>query len=324
MYPPMELDNGTYYPKPMNCPMHCLIYRSRQRSYRELPLRLFELGTVYRYERAGTLHGLMRIRGFTQDDSHIYCTEDQLQAEIGSLLGFVMSVLRAFGFEDFTAHLSTKDPQKYVGSDEIWAKATDALRLALETAGLEYAIKEGDAAFYGPKIDIEVRDAIGRRWQLSTIQCDFNHPERFDLEYVGADNARHRPIMLHRALFGSIERFFGILIEHYAGAFPTWLAPVQVEVLPVADRHDDYAREVAARLEGAGHRVEVREASADSLGARIRRSKLLKVPYVLVVGDDDVASTTVGVNARGADDPERGVPLEVFATRLGDEVEARA
>ena len=323
MYPPMELDNGTYYPKPMNCPMHCLIYRSRQRSYRELPLRLFELGTVYRYERAGTLHGLMRIRGFTQDDSHIYCTEDQLQEEIGSLLGFVMSVLRAFGFEDFTAYLSTKDPEKYVGSDEIWSKATDALRTALETAGLPYAIKEGDAAFYGPKIDIEVRDAIGRMWQLSTIQCDFNHPERFDLEYVGADNTRHRPIMLHRALFGSIERFFGILVEHYAGAFPTWLAPVQVEVLPVADRHDAYASEVVAALEAQGLRVEMREASADSLGARIRRSKLLKVPYILVVGDDDVEHGTVGVNERGQDDPHRGVPLDSFVARVCDEVAAK-
>jgi threonyl-tRNA synthetase len=285
---------------------------------------LFELGTVYRYERAGTLHGLMRIRGFTQDDSHIYCTEDQLQDEIGSLLGFVMSVLRAFGFTEFTAHLSTKDPEKYVGSDEIWARATEALRTALETAQLPYAIKEGDAAFYGPKIDIEVRDAIGRMWQLSTIQCDFNHPERFDLEYVGADNTRHRPIMLHRALFGSIERFFGILVEHYAGAFPTWLAPVQVEVLPVADRHDPYAREVVAAAETAGLRVELREASADSLGARIRRSKLGKVPYILVVGDDDVEHRTVGVNARGQDDPERGVALDRFVARVCDEVAAKA
>jgi len=211
-----------------------------------------------------------------------------------------------------------------VGSDEIWAKATDALRTALETAQLPYAIKEGDAAFYGPKIDIEVRDAIGRMWQLSTIQCDFNHPDRFDLEYVGADNARHRPIMLHRALFGSIERFFGILVEHYAGAFPTWLAPTQVEVLPVADRHDAYAREVVAALEAADLRVEMREASADSLGARIRRSKLLKVPYILVVGDDDVEQRTVGVNSRGEDDPERGVPLAPFVARVRDEVTAKA
>jgi threonyl-tRNA synthetase len=223
MYPPMEMDNGTYYPKPMNCPMHCLIYRGRQRSYRELPLRLFELGTVYRYERAGTLHGLLRIRGFTQDDSHIFCTEEQMADEITSLLDFVMSVLRRFGFEDFEFNLSTRDPNKSVGSDDIWEKATAALREGLDRHGVVYKIKEGDAAFYGPKIDIDVRDAIGRKWQLSTIQCDFNLPERFNLEYVGADSGRHQPIMLHRALFGSVERFFGVLLEHYAGALPTWL-----------------------------------------------------------------------------------------------------
>ncbi len=244
MYPPMEMDNGTYYMKPMNCPMHCLIFRSRQRSYRELPLRLFELGNVYRYERAGTLHGLMRIRGFTQDDSHIFCTKEQMATEVAGLLDFVLSVLRAFGFEDFTFNLSTKDPEKYIGDDDIWDEATEALREALDSHGLEYAVKDGDAAFYGPKIDIDVRDAIGRSWQLSTIQADFQLPERFDLEYVGADNNRHRPIMLHRALFGSIERFFGVLIEHYAGAFPTWLAPVQVRVLAVAEAHEDYAASV--------------------------------------------------------------------------------
>ncbi|MHB8827591.1 MAG: threonine--tRNA ligase [Acidimicrobiales bacterium] len=319
MYPPMEMDNGTYYMKPMNCPMHCLIFRSRARSYRELPLRLFELGTVYRYERAGTLHGLMRIRGFTQDDSHIYCTEEQLEGEIISLLGFVMDVLRAFGFSEFTANLSTKDPQKYVGSDEIWEKSTDALRGALERFGLEYQIKKGDAAFYGPKIDIDVRDAIGRTWQLSTIQCDFNHPERFDLEYVGADNQRHRPIMLHRALFGSIERFFGVLLEHYAGNLPTWLAPEQVRVLGVRNDHDDYAREVAAHLKETGVRVSV-EVASEPLGARIRRAKMEKIPYVLVVGDDDVASGTLGVNARGSNDPSRGVSLSEFTTALHAEI----
>ncbi len=318
MYPPMEMDNGTYYPKPMNCPMHCLIYRSRQRSYRELPLRLFELGTVYRYERAGTLHGLMRIRGFTQDDSHIFCTEDQLQDEIRNLLDFVLSVLRAFGFEDFQAYLSTKDPDKYVGSDEIWDKATAALRDALDAYGLPYGVKEGDAAFYGPKIDIDVRDAIGRRWQLSTIQCDFNHPERFDLEFVGADNQRHRPIMLHRALMGSIERFFGVLIEHYAGAFPTWLAPVQARVLPVASAHEAYAERVTGELAAAGFRVEMTDAT-DGLGKRIRAAKLEKVPYVLVVGDDDVADETLGVNPRGGE-VVRGVPLAEFVDRLLAEV----
>ncbi len=314
MYPPMELDNGVYYPKPMNCPMHCLIFESRQRSYRELPLRLFELGTVYRYERAGTLHGLMRIRGFTQDDSHIYCREDQLQDEIASLLEFVMSVLRAFGFDDFTANLSTKDPDKYVGSDDIWAKSTEALRLALEKFGLPYEIKEGDAAFYGPKIDIDVKDAIGRTWQLSTIQCDFNHPERFELEYVGADGARHRPIMLHRALMGSIERFFGVLLEHYGGALPVWLSPVQARVLPVRADHQPYAESVVDSLRKAGYRADLVEAD-EPLGGRIRKAKMEKLPYVLVVGDDDVAAGSLGVNPRGGE-VERGVPLADFVARL--------
>ena len=318
MYPPMEMDNGTYYMKPMNCPMHCLIFRSRQRSYRELPLRLFELGNVYRYERAGTLHGLMRIRGFTQDDSHIYCTKEQMADEVASLLDFVLSVLRAFGFDDFTFNLSTKDPDKYIGDDEIWDEATEALRQALDSHGLEYAVKEGDAAFYGPKIDIDVRDAIGRSWQLSTIQADFQLPERFDLEYVGADNGRHRPIMLHRALFGSIERFFGVLIEHYAGAFPTWLAPTQVRVLAVAEAHEPYAASVVEALEAAGARVDTSPAD-DGLGKRIRNAKLEKIPYVLVVGDDDVAADTVGVNPRGGD-VERGVALADFIEQLRGEV----
>ena len=318
MYPPMEMDNGTYYPKPMNCPMHCLIFRGRQRSYRELPLRLFELGTVYRYERAGTLHGLMRIRGFTQDDSHIFCTQDQLQSEIISLLDFVMSVLKTFGFEDFSFHLSTKDPVKYVGSDEIWETATGALVNALDAHGVSYSVKEGDAAFYGPKIDIHVRDAIGRTWQLSTIQCDFNLPERFDLEYVANDGSRQRPIMLHRALFGSVERFFGVLVEHYAGAFPTWLSPIQVRILPVALAHEEYAQKVADTLIGKGLRVDISEAS-DQLGKRIRTAKLEKIPYVLVVGDDDVSAQTVGVNARGAD-VERGVSISSFADRVLTEI----
>jgi threonyl-tRNA synthetase len=318
MYPPMEMDNGTYYMKPMNCPMHCLVYRSRQRSYRELPLRLFELGNVYRYERAGTLHGLMRIRGFTQDDSHIFCTPEQLADEVASLLDFVLSVLRAFGFDEFTFNLSTKDPAKYVGSDEIWDEATSALRSALDRHGVQYGIKDGDAAFYGPKIDIDVRDAIGRSWQLSTIQADFNNPERFGLEYVGADNARHRPIMLHRALFGSIERFFGVLLEHYAGALPTWLAPVQVRVLPVASAHEEHARVVADRLRAASVRVDAVDAT-DALGKRIRAAKLEKLPYVLVIGDDDVAANTVGVNPRGGD-VERDVPLNSFIEAITGEI----
>jgi threonyl-tRNA synthetase len=318
MYPPMEMDNGTYYMKPMNCPMHCLIFRSRQRSYRELPLRLFELGNVYRYERAGTLHGLLRIRGFTQDDSHIYCTKEQMADEVASLLDFVLSVLRAFGFEDFTFNLSTKDPEKYIGDDEIWDEATEALRQALDSHGLDYAVKDGDAAFYGPKIDIDVKDAIGRSWQLSTIQADFQLPERFDLEYVGADNARHRPIMLHRALFGSIERFFGVLLEHYAGAFPTWLAPTQVRVLAVAEAHEPYAATVVDALVAAGARVDTSPAD-DGLGKRIRNAKLEKIPYVLVVGDDDVAAGTVGVNPRGGD-VERGVALGRFVDQFLQEI----
>lgn len=318
MYPPMEMDNGVYYPKPMNCPMHCLIFRGRQRSYRELPLRLFELGTVYRYERAGTLHGLLRIRGFTQDDSHIYCTEDQLQDEIISLLDFVISVLKAFGFEDFSFHLSTKDPAKYVGTDEIWDTATNALAKALQTHGVEYTVKPEDAAFYGPKIDIHVRDAIGRTWQLSTIQCDFNLPERFGLEYVSTEGTRKRPIMLHRALFGSVERFFGVLVEHYAGAFPVWLSPIQVRVLPVAEAHDEYARSVVDALRSAGARVDSVEA-VDPLGKRIRSAKLEKIPYVLVVGDDDIEHGTVGVNTRDGS-VDRDVALDKFLERISPEL----
>ena len=317
MYPAMEMDNGTYYPKPMNCPMHCLIYRDRQRSYRELPLRLFELGTVYRYERAGTLHGLLRIRGFTQDDSHIFCAEEQMADEITSLLDFVLSVLRQFGFEDFEFKLSTRDPDKSVGSDEIWEKATAALIDALQRHNVEYSVKEGDAAFYGPKIDIDVRDAIGRKWQLSTIQCDFNLPERFGLEYIGSDNARHRPIMLHRALFGSVERFFGVLLEHYGGAFPTWLAPVQVRVLPVTTVHEEYAQALVNELRAEGFRVDM-VAADEQLGKRIRSAKLERLPYVLVVGDDDVANATVGVNPRGGD-VVRGVKFDAFMNDLRSE-----
>jgi threonyl-tRNA synthetase len=318
MYPPMEMDNGTYYPKPMNCPMHCLIYRDRQRSYRELPLRLFELGTVYRYERAGTLHGLLRIRGFTQDDSHIFCTQEQLADEISSLLGFVLSVLRRFGFDDFTYKLSTRNPGKSIGTDEMWDKATSALRTALEKLGVQYSIGEGDAAFYGPKIDIDVRDAIGRKWQLSTIQADFQLPERFGLEYVGADNQRHRPIMLHRALFGSVERFFGVLLEHYGGSFPTWLAPVQVRILPVTSAHEGHATSLVERLVNEGFRVDTAVAD-EQLGKRIRAAKMERIPYVLVVGDDDVASDTVGVNPRGGE-VQRDTPFAVFLDRLRADV----
>jgi threonyl-tRNA synthetase len=323
MYPPMEMEGAKYYPKPMNCPFHILIYRSKTRSYRELPVRLFEFGTVYRYERSGVIHGLLRTRGFTQDDSHIFCEPSQIVPELGSLLDFVLRVLRTFGFEHFEAELSTRPEEKSVGSDEDWEQATAALYEALDASGLPYTVAEGEGAFYGPKIDIHLHDAIGRRWQLSTLQVDFQLPQRFELEYVGADNERHRPIMIHRALFGSVERFFGILVEHYAGAFPTWLAPVQALVLPVADRHQAYAGAVAAALSEAGLRVEVTDATHDTLGARVRRGKVEKVPYVLVVGDADVEAGTVGVNARGSDRPERDVPLGDLVARLADEVAER-
>ncbi len=322
MYPPMEMDNGTYYPKPMNCPMHVLIYRSRQRSYRELPLRLYELGTVYRYERAGTLHGLMRIRGFTQDDAHVFVTEEGLTDELCKLLDFVLDVLRAFGFTDFQAKLSTRPPEKSVGSDDIWEHATEALRAALDSSGLEYTVDEGGGAFYGPKIDVDVRDAIGRSWQLSTIQADFQLPERFDLEYVAPSGERKQPVMVHRALMGSIERFFGVLLEHYAGNLPLWMAPVQVAVLPVAEQHEDYAADVVEALESAGYRVEITGAG-DPLGKRIRNAKTQKIPHVLVVGSDDAAAKTVGDNPRGGE-VERDVPLDVFIERLAAEMGTHA
>jgi threonyl-tRNA synthetase len=322
MYPPMEMDGATYYPKPMNCPFHVMIYRANQHSYRDLPLRLFELGAVYRYELSGAVHGLMRTRGFTQDDSHIFCTREDIASELASLLEFVLSVLRAFGFEEFEARLATKPPEKSVGDDDQWDEAIAGLRHALEVAELDYQLDEGGGAFYGPKIDVDVRDAIGRAWQLSTLQLDFNLPERFDLEYVAPDGSRPRPVMIHRALMGSIERFFGVLIEHYAGAFPAWLAPVQVRVLPVAEAHHEYADSVAARLRDRGFRVDV-VAATEPLGKRVRNGKVEKLPYVLVVGDDDVAHDTVGVNARGQNQPERDVPVEEFSSRLAIEVEKR-
>jgi len=321
MYPPMELEGAKYYPKPMNCPFHILIYRSHTRSYRDLPIRYFEFGTVYRFERSGVLHGLLRTRGFTQDDSHIFCTREQIIPELTSLLGFVLEVLRAFGFEQFEADISTRPENASYGSDEEWQMATSALFEAIEASGLPYQVAEGEGAFYGPKIDVHVRDAIGRRWQLSTLQVDFQEPQRFDLSYVGADNHPHRPIMIHRALFGSIERFFGILVEHYAGAFPVWLSPVQVRVLPVRDDHDAYAIRIVDRLKAEGFRADVVEAS-EPLGQRIRRAKLEKIPYVLVVGDDDVSAGTAGVNAR-EQDVERGVPVDDFVERLSADVVAR-
>jgi threonyl-tRNA synthetase len=324
MYPPMELDGGqNYYLKPMNCPFHNLIYRSRQRSYRELPLRLFEFGTVYRYEKSGVVHGLTRVRGMTQDDAHIYTTKEQMGEELRSLLTFVLDLLRDYGLDDFYLELSTKPEEKSVGSDEDWEEATETLRQAAESFGLELVMDEGGGAFYGPKISVQARDAIGRTWQMSTIQLDFQLPQRFELEYVGADNARHRPVMIHRALFGSIERFFAVLLEHYAGAFPAWLSPVQVRVLGVRDDHTPYVQQVESQLRVAGFRVDSEDAS-DKLGARIRKAKMEKIPYVLVVGDDDVASGTIGVNARGSEQPERGVPVDGFIARLRAEVDSHA
>jgi threonyl-tRNA synthetase len=323
MYPPMEMDEGQrYYLKPMNCPFHILIYRSRQRSYRELPMRLFEFGSVYRYEKSGVVHGLTRVRGMTQDDAHIFCAREQMVDELKSLLVFVLDLLRDYGLNDFYLELSTKPEVKSVGSDEEWDEATEALRTVALSMDLDLVMDEGGGAFYGPKISVQARDAIGRTWQLSTIQLDFQLPQRFGLEYTGADNTRHRPIMIHRALFGSVERFFGILVEHYAGAFPLWLAPVQVQVLPVAAEHADYAASVVEQVRAAGFRVESAEAD-EPLGARIRRGKLEKIPYVLVVGGDDVAAGTAGVNDR-AGTVDRGVPVADFVARLRAEAAARA
>ncbi len=316
MFPPMQLDGGQdYYLKPMNCPFHVLIFKSRQRSYRELPLRLFEFGTVYRYEKSGVVHGLTRVRGMTQDDAHLFCAREQMADELRSTLSFVLSVLRDYGLADFYLELSTKPEGKAVGTDEEWEAATETLRAAALAMDLGLVLDEGGGAFYGPKISVQAKDAIGRTHQMSTIQLDFQTPQRFGCEYIGADNARHRPIMIHRALFGSVERFFAILLEHYAGALPAWLAPEQVRVLPVRDDHGPYAAKVADRLAAVGGRVSV-EGATEPLGARIRRAKLAKVPYVLVVGDDDVAAGTVGVNRRGADRPERGVELTAFTDEL--------
>ncbi len=322
MYPPMEMEGATYYPKPMNCPMHILIYKDKQHSYRDLPLRFFEFGTVYRFERSGVLHGLTRVRGITQDDAHIFCAPDQLANELRTLLEFVLDLLRAFGLTEFEAELATR-PEKFVGEQWEWDEATDALRSALESANIPFVVAEGEGAFYAPKIDVHVRDAIGRRWQLSTLQVDLQLPQRFDMSFVGADNVRHRPWMIHRALFGSVERFFGILLEHYAGNLPTWLAPVQVRILSVRDVHDSYADEVCRVLRARNIRVDV-ELADEPLGGRVRRAKLEKIPYVLVVGDADVSSGTVGVNARGSASPERDVAIDTFAERLEMEIAAKS
>jgi threonyl-tRNA synthetase len=322
MYPPMELDGGVeYYLKPMNCPMHMLIYGSRGRSYRELPMRLFEFGTVYRYEKSGVVHGLTRARGFTQDDSHIFCTPEQLQDELASLLEFVVGLLRDYGLTDFTAELSTR-PEEYVGELEQWTRAEEALEEALRRSGLPYTVARGEGAFYAPKIDVHVKDAIGRRWQLSTLQVDLQLPVLFDLEYQASDGSRRRPYVIHRALFGSVERFFAILLEHYAGAFPSWLAPVQVVAIPITDGHVGYLEQVAGRLREQGIRVEV-DTSDDRMQKKIRTAQRSKVPYMLLAGDTDVAAGAVSFRYR--DGTQRnGVPVDEAVAEIVGAVASRS
>ncbi len=309
MYPRMELDGEEgYRVKPMNCPFHVLIYRSSARSYRQLPIRLSELGAVYRYERSGTLQGLLRVRGMVQDDSHTFCRRDQLADELDRHLDFVLAMFSDFGFDDVEAELSTRDPDKWMGELDLWDEATEALRATLDKRGVAYEIGEGEAAFYGPKIDVHVRDALGRRWQCSTIQLDFNFPQAFDLDYATADNDRARPVMIHCAKLGAMERFIAVMIEHYAGALPAWLSPVQATVVPVADRHDPYAATVVERLRAEPIRAEA-DLSDESLGEKVRRAITHKHPAVIVVGDRDVESGTVGLRLRGETEERRGVPL---------------
>ncbi|MBC7291417.1 MAG: threonine--tRNA ligase [Actinotalea sp.] len=334
MYPPMQMDeerdaDGTlrkagqnYYLKPMNCPMHNLIFRSRGRSYRELPLRLFEFGTVYRYEKSGVVHGMTRARGFTQDDAHIYCTQDQMKDELTRLLTFVLELLKDYGLDDFFLELSTRNPEKSVGSEEIWEAATRTLEEVATASGLELVPDPGGAAFYGPKISVQAKDAIGRTWQMSTIQLDFNLPELFDLEYTAPDGTRQRPVMIHRALFGSIERFFAVLTEHYAGAFPAWLAPVQAVAVPVAEPFNDYLADVVARLRAEGVRAEL-DLSDDRFGKKIRNASTQKVPFVLIAGGEDVAAGAVSFRYRDGRQ-DNGVPVEEAVRRVVEAVRTRA
>jgi len=324
MYAPMEIDEQKYYIKPMNCPFHIAIYKSKLRSYRDLPLRWAELGTVYRYERSGTLHGLMRVRGFTQDDAHIICTPEQIEDEILRVLDFSVNMLRGFGFKDFKVELSVRDPKnpgKYAGSDMMWSQAEASLVKALEARRLPYERMEGEAVFYGPKIDVKIKDALGRAWQCSTIQFDFNLPERFNMTYIGEDGKEHQPYMVHRALLGSLERFFGVLIEHYGGAFPVWLASTQAVVIPIADRHLDYARQVEAKLKEKGMRIQVDERT-ERINLKIRQAQLDKVPYMLIVGDKEVAASSVSIRLRSGED--LGLqPLNKFLTKARADIRAR-
>ena len=334
MYPPMHLDEEVdskgnvtrqgqdYYLKPMNCPMHNLIFDARGRSYRELPLRLFEFGTVYRYEKSGVVHGLTRARGFTQDDAHIYCTREQMRDELTSLLTFVLDLLKDYGLNDFYLELSTRNPEKSVGTDEVWEEATETLREVAEASGLELVPDPGGAAFYGPKISVQARDAIGRTWQMSTIQLDFNLPERFELEYMAADGSRQRPVMIHRALFGSIERFFAILTEHYAGAFPVWLAPTQVKLIPVAEPFNDYLADVAAELRAVGVRVEL-DASDERFPKKIRNASKEKVPFVLIAGGEDAEAGAVSFRFRDGSQ-DNGVPRADAVARIVEAIRTKA
>ncbi len=318
MYAPLDIEGQQYYLKPMNCPFHVQIYKSRTRSYRDLPLRYAEWGTVYRYERSGVLHGLLRVRGFTQDDAHLFCRPDQMPEEIDRVLDFSLNILRAFGFEDFQAYLSTRNPEKAAGRPEDWEAPTEALRSSLERVGVPYEIDEGEAVFYGPKIDLKLNDALGREWQLTTIQFDFILPERFDMAYIGEDGQEHRPYMIHRALFGSMERFMGVLIEHHAGAFPTWLAPIQATLIPIADRHVEYAEKVAVQLSEAGVRVDVDQRS-ERMNAKIRDAQLQKIPYMLVVGDREAEAEQIAVRMRSGEDLG-ALSVEAFLERLTAEV----
>ena len=334
MFPPLHVDEVVdeetgevtkagqdYYLKPMNCPMHSLVFNSRGRSYRDLPMKLFEFGTVYRYEKSGVVHGLTRARGFTQDDAHIYCTRGQMKDEIREVLDFVVDLLRDYGLDDFYLEMSTKDPEKYVGTDEIWEEAETTLRAVAEESGLELIEDPGGAAFYGPKISVQARDALGRTWQMSTIQLDFNTPERLDLEYTEADGSRQRPVMIHRALFGSIERFFAILLEHYAGAFPLWLAPVQVRLIPVADAFDSYLEGVAKKLKKQGIRAEV-DTSQDRFGKKIRNAAKDKIPVVLIAGGEDEAAGAVSFRLRGGEQVN-GVPVDEAVELIVEHARAR-
>ena len=320
MYAAMDMDGQDYYLKPMNCPFHILYYKTALRSYRDLPMRIGELGSVYRYERGGVLHGLLRVRGLTQDDAHIFCRPEQVEAEVNGVLDLTFHLLSSFGFDQFEVMLSTR-PDKAVGEPERWELATESLRRTLESRGLPFELEEGGGAFYGPKIDIHIRDAIGRLWQCTTVQFDFNLPERFGLTYIGEDSREHQPYMIHRALLGSIERFMGVLIEHYGGAFPTWLAPVQAVVIPIADRHQEYSRKVEASLSEAGIRAHT-DSRNERMNAKIREAQLQKVPYMLVVGDREASSDTVAVRLRGGDDLG-ALPVSDIVSRIAEEVSTR-